>query len=115
MGIGHRVLQDGNSVKVRPEFHGVTQSADIEVNGAKVELKALDPSPNDSSTTAKNAIAAARGQARMVVLDARETALSEGESDRAIARDLRHNQGSLDCVRIIGNGFDKTYHSITKP
>lgn len=109
------LLQDGNRVKVRPEFHGVKRSADIEVNGVDVDLKALSPNPNATSGTVKSAIAKARGQARMVVVDARQTSISESDADRAIARDLPHHQGKLDCVRVVGAGFDKTYHSLTKP
>lgn len=110
------LLQDGNPVRLRAHDPSGPRSADTELKtGQPVEIKTVSAGANKPEDATKRQMAEARGQARMVVIDARLTPLTEAEADNAVAREQPRNAGKIDCVRIIGNGFDKTYHSITKP
>ena len=46
------------------------------------------------------------GQARDIIIDARNTGLSKSEAIKGIEKAMNYSRGKVDVVRVIGDGFD---------
>lgn len=80
------------------------RTPDAEVNGVPTEFKSLDPGA--SSSTVRNALSSAKGQARDAIIDGRLSGISRDEAERGLRRFLGYNQGRMDKIRIIGDGWE---------
>jgi hypothetical protein len=100
----------GHLVKALKEDHRAPgRKADAEVDGKRTEFKSLDPGATDS--TVKNTVndsVRRGGQARNIVIDARDSGLSEEAARKGLARAGGITRGRVDSVRIIGDGYDIT-------
>ncbi|MEV3962499.1 hypothetical protein AB0M34_16625 [Nocardia sp. NPDC050193] len=79
---------EGNDVKAIPE--STERTPDAEVNGVPTEFKTLDEGA--SNNTVKNALNSAKGQAENVVINARDSGISQDEAQRGLNRFLGANQ-----------------------
>lgn len=50
------------------------------------------------------------GQARDIILDARNVELTKDAAERGIARHEGNMPGRYDSIRVIGRGYDFTWH-----
>lgn len=94
-------------MKALPETGTARRYADAEVDGIPTEFKTA--SPGASSATIKNEIndsVRREGQARHIIIDARDSGLTEAEARRGLARAKGISRGKIESVRIIGQGFD---------
>jgi hypothetical protein len=93
------------------------RNADALVDGELTELKQL--SPGASADTVRNIVSKSTkgqgqqpnsGQARRIIVDARDSGLTEVQAMEGLdkVRALESTRGRLDSVRIIGDGFDRT-------
>jgi hypothetical protein len=107
--IAEQLAKEGKIVEALPEDSSVLgRKADALVNGKITEFKTLDPGAD--SGTVKNVINNSvrnGGQARDIVIDARESGLSAADAERGLARAGGISRGRIDSVRIIGEDFDK--------
>jgi hypothetical protein len=99
----------GNIVEPNPleGLAGAGRQGDRYVNGVLTEYKTLEPGA--TSTTIKRRVNDAlrgQGQARNIIIDVRNTEISEEEALRGINRAIGIARGKLDNLRVIGNGFD---------
>ena len=78
---------------------------DADVDGLATEFKSLDPDP--SHGTVKQALKRGIGQAPHIVVDSRDSGLSQGNAHRGLARFLGTPEGrSFASIRLIGDDFD---------
>lgn len=106
--IAEYLANQGACVTSLLEDHAMPgRSADANVNGARTEFKSLGPGA-DSSTIRNDVNASIRrgGQARNIVIDARGSGLTVDEARRGLARIGGFEDGRLDNVQIIGDGYD---------
>jgi len=106
--IADKLTEEGKNVKAKKETE-IGRTGDAEVDGVKTEFKTLDPGAN--SATVKNSINNSirrGGQARDIIIDARNSGLTPEEAARGLARSKAITRGKVDSVRIIGDGFDIT-------
>ncbi len=100
------LASEGHEVVHHPR--GQERTPDAVVDGdLLVEFK--NPGPGADSATIRNVANESRkggGQARMIVIDARETGLTEGDALRGIARVRGAYSKHYDFVRVVGDGFD---------
>jgi len=104
----------GSHIKALAET-GVGRQADALVDGAATEFKSLYPDA-DSNTIRQTVNDSLRrgGQARNMIIDARQSKLTPTEAETSLRRIRgiletgiqQKRQGQLDRLRIIGNGFD---------
>jgi hypothetical protein len=105
----HRIAEylavKGPAVVAVSEGFGVCgRTADARVDGTHVEFKSVDPGAGDQ--TVKAALNSAKGQARYVVIDARDSGLTEDGAGRGIRRFSGTPYGDrLDAVLIIGDNY----------
>ena len=100
--------QFGRKVKLNPleGVPGAGRQGDAFVDGVKHEFKTLDPGA--TSSTIKNQVSSSiksGGQARNIVIDARNSGLSKAEAIRSFVRIQNIYRGRLDNLTIIGNDF----------
>ncbi|MDY0810580.1 RHS repeat-associated core domain-containing protein [Kitasatospora purpeofusca] len=107
--VADKLLSEGKNVKSLAESKVDGQRmGDAEVDGVLTEFKSLKPGATNN--TVKNDLNKAKGQARDVFIDARDSGLSEEEARRGIGRFLGANgQDRLNQIRILGDGFDITW------
>jgi hypothetical protein len=78
---------------------------DAEVDGVPTEFKSLDPGASDR--TVKAALTSAKGQARVAVIDGRESGLERAEAELGMRRFLGTPYADrLDAIRIVGDDYD---------
>lgn len=84
------------------------------LNGVPVELTSFLSSPDWRTVRNRVRSKGRRAQAEQLILDLRETGLSEASIRKGIdegLRQLRHEgQLSLVFIRAVGDGFDLTFH-----
>ncbi|MGW6208163.1 CdiA C-terminal domain-containing protein [Streptomyces sp. NPDC055089] len=100
---------EGKHVRAQAESteRGVRR-ADAFVDGIETEFKSL--SPGATSSTVKNQLNSAKGQARNAIVDARGSGLDEGAAREGVAKFLRNNPpGRMDEIRVVGDNFNVTY------
>ncbi|MEZ4668702.1 MAG: hypothetical protein R3E39_12390 [Anaerolineae bacterium] len=99
---------DDVDLEALPEPHTAVRTPDAYYpRVGKVELKGLDP--GGDSNTVRNAVNNSikrGGQARIIVIDARGSGLTLEEAERSLRRVAGIQQGRLDSLRIVGDGFD---------
>jgi hypothetical protein len=76
---------------------------DIFVDGAETEIKSLEPGA--TAGTVRNKFKIAKGQARNLIIDARESGLSIEEAKRGIRMGYGAYADKIDRVEIIGDSF----------
>jgi hypothetical protein len=78
---------------------------DAAVNGVPTEFKCLDPGASDR--TVKAALTSAKGQAREVVIDGRDSGLTSDDAGRGVRRFLGAPYADgLKAIRIIGDDYE---------
>jgi SPP1 gp7 family putative phage head morphogenesis protein len=111
----------GNKVRFLPvSIENRRKNPDLEINPGEVE--GISPIveitaivvPRATSSTVKNRIRdkARQGQARALVIDVRDTTLTEKDAIAGVADAVSETTvvpGKYDYVRIIGRGFDLTF------
>jgi RHS repeat-associated protein len=103
------MLEDEGSEVVPLATTAGQRSADALVNGIKTEFKTLQKGA--TSSTLRNSVNASikgGGQARNIIINARDSGLTEAEATRGLSRVGGFAAGKVDSVRIIGDGFDIT-------
>jgi hypothetical protein len=90
--------------QVRSIARGTHKTPDIEVDGVRWEIKTLDAGADSQRVV--NRLRVAKRQARRIVVDARGSGLSEADAKRGIGRAAGAYPGKLDCVRVLGDGYD---------
>jgi hypothetical protein len=104
------LAKHGNTVHFPDERllpHG--KKFDVYVNGStRVEMKRLKPESSIETVSGRlNTSLKKEGQARTIIIDARQTAISEAEAKNMLERRIPGRwAGRLDRVRIIGADFD---------
>lgn len=98
------MLLAGEGREVRAVPRGRKRTPDALVDGVPWEWKSLDVGARDG--TVNNRLSHAKRQARNVVLDARRTSMNWEDADRGLRRFLGAHPGRLDCVRILGHGWE---------
>jgi hypothetical protein len=94
-GEGHSV------VAVHDGYGREGRKPDAAVDGIPTEFKCLDPGASDR--TVKAALTSAKGQAREVVIDGRDSGLTSEDADRGVRRFLGAPYADrVDAIRIIG-------------
>ncbi len=103
------VLRDeGRNVKAKIAVGG-KRTGDADVDGKMTEFKSL--AFGATSATVRNSINNSirrGGQARDIVIDARNSGLTQAEAHRGLTRARKITRGKIDSVRIIGDDFDMT-------
>jgi Contact-dependent growth inhibition CdiA C-terminal domain len=99
----------GNVVEPNPleGVRGAGRQGDRYINGVLTEYKTLEPGA--TSNTIKHRVNDAlrfKGQARNIIIDVRNTEISQEEALRGIYRAIGISRGKLDNLRVIGNDFD---------
>ena len=101
------VLRDeGRNVKAKREIRG-ERTGDADVDRKVTEFKSL--AFGATNATVRNSINNSirhSGQARHIVIDARNSGLTKVEAERGLMRAKNITRGKIDSVRIIGDGFD---------
>jgi hypothetical protein len=100
------LASEGRSVVAIHDGYGREgRKPDAAVDGVWTEFKSLDPGASDR--TVKAALTSAKGQARQVAIDGRESGLGRAEADQGMRRFLGTPYGNrLDAIRIVGDDFD---------
>ncbi len=107
--IAYILSKEGKTVVALPQQGGTGRKADALVDGVVTEFKT--PDPGADSNTLRNEIQRSikkEGQARNIIIDARNSGLTEAEARRFLARMKNLSRGKIDSIRIIGNGYDIT-------
>ncbi len=107
--IAELLVAEGKHVKAKQERTG-QRTGDAEVDGVLTEFKTLTPPYADNAAvknTINNSIRKG-GQARHIIIDARNSGLTAAEAYRGLARAKNITRGLVDTVRIVGDGFDLT-------
>lgn len=98
----------GRDVRSNPEegVAGAGRQGDVFVDGELAEIKNLDKGATSATirNTVQNSLRGT-GQARNIVIDARNSGLTQAEAERGIARALGIGRGKLDQVTVIGDDF----------
>jgi Contact-dependent growth inhibition CdiA C-terminal domain len=97
---------EGSAVVARREDPAMRRrQPDADVDGLATEFKSLDPDPGHS--TVKQALKRGIGQASHIVVDGRDSGLSQGDAHRGLARFLGTPEGrSFASIRLVGEDFD---------
>jgi Contact-dependent growth inhibition CdiA C-terminal domain len=83
------------------------RQGDRYINGLLTEYKTLEPGATSNSIKQRvNDSLRGISQARYIIIDARNTEMSEDEALKGIYRAIGVSRGKLDSLRVIGNGFD---------
>jgi hypothetical protein len=100
------LASEGRSVVAIHDGYGREgRKPDAVVDGVSTEFKSLDPGASDR--TVKAALTSAKGQARDVAIDGRESGLGSVEAEQGVRRVLGTPYANrLDAVRIVGDDFD---------
>jgi hypothetical protein len=100
------LASEGRSVVAIHDGYGREgRKPDAAVDGVWTEFKSLDPGASD--TTVKAALTSAKGQARQVAIDGRESGLGRAEAEQGMRRFLGTPYADrLDAIRIVGDDFD---------
>ncbi len=104
------LIGEGNEVRTNPRRND-RREGDTFIHGSRTELK--HPKPGAVAKTLKNEIDKAikgQSQGRNIIIDARRSGLTEAAADAGVELAARYTRGKVDYVRVIGIGFDKTYH-----
>jgi hypothetical protein len=99
----------GEGHHVRSQATADRPTADLSVCGRETEIKTLNPGA--TSRTVANALRRAAGQGRDVIVDARQSGLLRLAADHGVAAfAARSDRSGIERVRVLGNGFDRSYH-----
>jgi hypothetical protein len=100
------LASEGRSVVAIHDGYGRDgRKPDAAVDGVWTEFKSLDPGASDR--TVKAALTSAKGQARDVAIDGRESGLGRAEAEQGMRRFLgTPHANRLDAIRIVGDDFD---------
>jgi hypothetical protein len=98
----------GRTVEANPAEGqaGSGRQGDRIVDGVKTEYK--HPQPGADSGVIRNEVNNSirrGGQARQIIIDARDTGLTQGEAVRGINRAMGIARGKVDVVEVIGDGY----------
>ncbi|MFI6862356.1 hypothetical protein ACIBKZ_21105 [Streptomyces sp. NPDC050421] len=107
--VAELLKSEGKHVRAQVESteDGVRR-ADAFVDGVETEFKSLEPGA--SSSTVKNQLNKAKGQARHAIIDARGSGLSEEAAREGVGKFFRNNPpGRMDGIRVVGDNFNLTY------
>lgn len=107
--IAELLKAEGQTVKALPETSSGGRNADAEADGIRTEFKSIQP--GSTSATVKNQINNSirrGGQARNIIIDARDSGLTLAEANRGLERAKNISRGKIDSVRIIGDDYDIT-------
>ena len=102
-------LESKGRIVVVNELQGVQgtgRQGDAFVDGIKTEFKTLNT--NAVPTTIKNDVnnsIRGEGQARRIVIDARNTTLSKEEAEQGVFKALGISRGKIDYIEIIGKDY----------
>lgn len=102
-------LESIGRITVANELEGVPgagRQADAFVDGVKTEFKTLDAGavPSTIKNTVNQSIRR-EGQARRMVLDARNTSLTKGEAEQGVFKALGISRGKIDFIEVIGKDY----------
>jgi len=91
------------------------RQGDAFVDGVKTEFKTLyeEAVPNTIKNTVNKSISG-RGQARIIVIDARNTSLTKEEAEQGVFKALGISRGKVDLIEVIGNDYFFGYTPKTK-
>lgn len=112
--MAQKLLSEGNTVEILAESKadGV-RSADYLINGVKTELKTFGSVKRTDADHLSNVISQtlkrSKGQAANAILD---VSTQNGASQEVVERGLKRYWGqnsSVQDVRVVGDGYDKTY------
>lgn len=98
---------DGEDVIAVPL--GRSRTPDVTVGGEAIEIKCLRPGATNA--TVRNRVGRAKGQARRVLIDARESGLTMAEAQRGLHRARGAYSSKLEWVRIVGDGYDASWRA----
>src|SRR4051812_47248378 len=101
--IAEILVREGRMIFAKAEVKH-RRMGDAIVDGILMEFKSLTTTAADSETirnTINNSIRR-RGQARHIIIDARDSGLTEADAGRGLARVKNITRGMMDSVRIIG-------------
>jgi hypothetical protein len=104
--VAEYLAKDGPAVTALREDHAMRRrQPDADVDGKATEFKCLDADP--SHGTVKQALKRGIGQAFHIVIDGRDSGLSESDAQRGLARFLGTPEGiSFATIRLVGDNFD---------
>ena len=85
---------------------GAGRQGDAFVDGLKTEFKTLSEAavPSTIKNTVNNSVSG-EGQARRIVIDARNTYLTKEEAELGVFKALGISRGKLDYIEVIGNDY----------
>jgi len=85
---------------------GAGRQGDAFVDGIKTEFKTLSEAavPSTIKNTVNNSVSGV-GQARRIVIDARNTYLTKEEAELGVFKALGISRGKLDYIEIIGKDY----------
>lgn len=107
--IADLLASEGKKVKVLLETNQ-GRTADAEVDGIPTEFKSLIMGVTNN--TLKNQISNSikrGGQARQIIIDGRNSGLTEAEAKLGLQRAKNISRGRIDKVRIIGDDYDISF------
>lgn len=103
------LIENGHDVSPNPDEGkpGTGRQGDRIVDGIKTEYKTLEEgaTPKTIENSVKKSIRG-EGQARDIIIDARDSGLTKAETGKGINDAMRRSQDKIDNIRIIGDGFD---------
>lgn len=110
--VAEYLAKGGPAVAARHEDHAMRRrQPDADVDGQATEFKCLDPDP--SHGTVKQALKRGIGQASHIVVDGRDSGLSESDAQRGLARFLGTPEGlSFATIRLLGDDFDVNWKRV---
>ncbi|MBI1929882.1 hypothetical protein HYR99_37225 [Candidatus Poribacteria bacterium] len=99
---------EGKTINFQKSLTEGIRTADALVDGVETELKRTRKIDADEKTV-KNHLNKARGQARVIILDARGTKLTETSARRGVYRAMGADpERKIQKARVIGSDFDVT-------
>uniref|UniRef100_UPI003F494294 CdiA C-terminal domain-containing protein n=1 Tax=Pseudonocardia sp. CA-138482 TaxID=3240023 RepID=UPI003F494294 len=107
--IAETLADEGKNVKALREENDV-RTPDTEVDGKRTEFKTLNGKGDNTVKNTLDKSAKGGGQARDIVLDARDVELTKDAAELGIARHVGNNPGRYDSIRVMGRDYDFTWH-----
>lgn len=104
------LAKEGRTVAAAPRRSGHRDtSPDLIVGGVPVEVKTLGRGADNR--TVRNKMRKGKKQARVLLVDARGSGLTEAEATRGLARGLGAYSQDYDRVRIVGEGYELNWEA----
>jgi 8-oxo-dGTP diphosphatase len=101
---------EGKNVKVLKEIENSgSRNPDVTVDGVPAEFKTPDGAGDNTIKNLLDKSAKRGGQARDIILDARDVPLTKEAARSGIRRHLGNVENAYDHIRIVGQGFDITW------